>query len=88
MICFSAGFRPRGEGSGHPDPEIRAVIQTLRGGGGLQNFFCPFGPQLACFRLSDTGEDAKEKGTRKVALSQFSGPNYLGAWNRLGLSLV
>ena len=40
----------------------------------------------ACFRLSDSGEDAKEKGTRKVggassrfifvfALSQFSGPD-------------
>ena len=64
---------------------------------------------LACSRLSDSGEDAKEKGTRKVggagkrkkegsppplspvssrfifvfALSQFSGPDYLGAWNRL-----
>ena len=65
---------------------------------------------VACSRLSDSGEAAKEKGTRKVggagkrkkegsppplspvssrfifvfALSQFSGPNYLGAWNRLG----
>ena len=65
---------------------------------------------VACSRLSDSGEDAKEKGTRKVggegkrkkegsppplspvssrfiflfALSQFSGPDYLGAWNRLG----
>ena len=44
------------------------------------------------------GEDAKEKGTPKLAgglspvssrfifvfaLSQFSGPDYLGAWNRL-----
>ena len=41
------------------------------------------------------GEDAKEKGTRKVgspvssrfifvfAFSLFSGPDYLGAWNRL-----
>ena len=65
---------------------------------------------VACSRLSDSGEDAKEKGTRKVggagkrkgerasaapalpssflfifvfALSQFSGPDYLGAWNRL-----
>ena len=64
---------------------------------------------IACSRLSrlsDSGEDAKEKGTRKVggagerksrprspqfppvfffvfALSQFSGPDYLGAWNRL-----
>ena len=44
-----------------------------------------------CYRLSDSGEDAKVKGTLKVggagkrrkdmfALSQFS---YLGAWNRL-----
>ena len=54
---------------------------------------------LACSRLSDSGEDAKVKGTRKVggakkgkpllspvfALSQFRGPNYLGAWNRVGL---
>jgi len=53
---------------------------------------------IVCSRLSDSGEDAKEKGTRKVggagkrkkeafifvfALSQFSGPDYLGAWNRL-----
>ena len=56
---------------------------------------------LACSRLSDSGEDAKEKGTRKGSeggplpshlssrfifvfiLSQFSGPDYLGAWNRL-----
>ena len=47
-----------------------------------------------CSRLSDSGEDAKEKGTCKVggvssrfifvfALSQFSGPDYLGAWKRL-----
>ena len=34
---------------------------------------------IACSRVSDRGEDAKEKGT----LSQFSGPDYLGAWNRL-----
>ena len=61
---------------------------------------------LACSRLSDSGEDAKVKGKRKVGgakkgkpllspvssrftfvftLSQFSGPNYLGTWNRLGL---
>ena len=38
--------------------------------------------------LSDSGENAKEKGTRSrlifvFALSQFSGPDYLGAWNRL-----
>ena len=50
---------------------------------------------LACSRFSDSGEDAKVKGTQKVggtgkrkgffmfALSQFSGPDYLGAWNRL-----
>ena len=65
---------------------------------------------VACSRLSDSGEDAKEKGTRKdggarkrkgergsvaplspvssrfifvFAFSQFSGPDYLGAWNRL-----
>ena len=62
---------------------------------------------LACSRLSYSGEDEKEKGTRTVsgarkrkkegreslspvssrfidvfALSQFSGPDYLGAWNR------
>ena len=61
---------------------------------------------LACSRLSDSGEDAKVKGTRKFggtkkgkpllssvssrftfvfALSQFSGLNYLEAWNRLWL---
>ena len=34
---------------------------------------------LACSTLSDSGEDAKEKGTQKV------GPDYLGAWNRLAL---
>ena len=48
---------------------------------------------VACSRLSDSGEDAKEKGTQKVGgafrfifvfvLSQFSRPDYLGAWNRL-----
>ena len=50
---------------------------------------------IACSRLSDSGEDAKAKGTRKVsgavssrfvfvfARSQFSGPDFLGAWNRL-----
>ena len=63
-------------------------------------------PALACSKLSNSGEDAKEKGTRKVggagkkekkvsshfifvfALSQFSKPDHLGAWNRpLQLSL-
>ena len=64
------------------------------------------GVVLACSRLSDSGEDAKVKGTRKFggtkkgkpllssvssrftfvfALSQFSGLNYLEAWNRLWL---
>ena len=62
---------------------------------------------IACSRLSDSGEDTKEKDTRKVggtkkrkrkkpllspvssrfifvfALSQFSRPDYLRAWNRL-----
>ena len=58
---------------------------------------------IACSRLSDRGEDAKVKGTRKVGgagksgkrkgqfppvffmftLSQFSRPDYLGAWNTL-----
>ena len=55
---------------------------------------------VACSITSDSGEDAKEKGMRKVggreklspvssrfisvfALSQFSGPDYLGTWNRL-----
>ena len=48
---------------------------------------------VACSMLSDSGEDAKGKGTRKVGgafrfifvfvLSQFSRPDYLGAWNRL-----
>ena len=56
---------------------------------------------IACSRLSDSGEGAKEKGTQKVggagkrkkegisrfifvfALSQFGGPDYLRAWNRL-----
>ena len=56
---------------------------------------------IARSRLSDRGENAKVKSTRKVggagksgkrkgqfppvffkfALSQFSGPDYLGAWN-------
>ena len=59
---------------------------------------------VACSRLSDSGEGAKEKGARKAgwggpallspvssrffflfALSQFCGPDYLGAWNRLVL---
>ena len=47
---------------------------------------------LGCSRFSDSGEDPKVKGARKVggaggvpspiflfALSQFSGPDYLGA---------
>ena len=60
---------------------------------------------LACSRLSDSGEDAKVKGTRKVggakklspvsfriifvfALSQFSGPDYLGTRNRLTYNIL
>ena len=63
---------------------------------------------MACSRLSNSGEDEKVKGTRKVGgagkrkkaalslpiflqlyffvfvLLQFSRPDYLGAWNRLG----
>ena len=48
---------------------------------------------LACSRLSDSGEDAKVKGTRKVGgpfnfrVRAFSGPDYLGAWNRLASTL-
>ena len=44
-------------------------------------------PNLACSRLSDSGEDSplSSRFISVFALSQFSGPNYLGAWNRLGL---
>ena len=39
---------------------------------------------LACSRLSDIGEDAtSSRFTFVFALSQVSGPNYLGALNRL-----
>ena len=50
----------------------------------------------ACWRLSDSGKGAKEAGAGRPsspqfppvvfflsALSQFCGPDYLGAWNRL-----
>ena len=42
---------------------------------------------LACSRLSDSGEGSpvSSRFIFAFALSQFSGPNYLGAWNRLGL---
>ena len=42
---------------------------------------------LACSRLSDSGEGSPVSSCFifVFALSQFSGPNYLGAWNRLGL---
>ena len=50
-----------------------------------------FVSSVACSRLSDSGEDAKEKVREKFifvfVLSQFSGPDYLGAWNRLCLQL-
>ena len=50
-------------------------------------------PSVACSSRSDSGEDAKVKGTRKVfsrfifvfARSQFSEPDYPGARNRLSL---
>ena len=50
-------------------------------------------PSVACSSRSDSGEDAKVKGTRKVfsrfifvfASSQFSGPDYPRARNRLSL---
>ena len=42
---------------------------------------------LACSRLSDSWGDSPvfSRFIFVFALSQFSGPNYLGAWNRLGL---
>ena len=45
--------------------------------------------KIACSRLSDSGEDTKNslvQASRFIfvfALSQFSGPDYLSAWNRL-----
>ena len=81
-MCYGDGFRGR------------VLLGNLRG------------VVLACSRLSDSGEDAKVKGTRKFGgakkgkpllssvssrftfvfvLSQFSGLNYLEAWNRLWL---
>ena len=54
--------------------QIKSIVQAIH---------------VSCSRLSDSEEDAKVKGTRKVggagkmlALSQLSGPDYLGAWNR------
>ena len=46
-----------------------------------------FRPNLACSRLSDSWGDSPvfSRFIFVFALSQFSGPNYLGAWNRLGL---
>ena len=42
---------------------------------------------LACSRLSDSGggSPVSSRFIFVFGLSQFSGPNYLGAWNRLGL---
>ena len=42
---------------------------------------------LACSRLSDSGggSPVSSRFIFVFALSQFIGPNYLGAWNRLGL---
>ena len=44
-------------------------------------------PKLACSRLSDSRGDSpvSSRFIFMFALSQFSGPNDLGAWNRLGL---
>ena len=43
-------------------------------------------PNLACSRLSDSwGGSVFSRFIFVFSLSQFSGPNYLGAWNRLGL---
>ena len=44
-------------------------------------------PNLACFRLSDSWGDSPVFSyfIFVFALSQFSGPNYLRAWNKLGL---
>ena len=43
-------------------------------------------PNLACSRLSDSwGGSVFSRFIFMFSLSQFSGPNYLGAWNRLCL---
>ena len=44
-------------------------------------------PNLACSRLSDSWADSTvfSRFIFVFSLSQLSGPNYLGAWNRLGL---
>ena len=44
-------------------------------------------PNLACSRLSDSWGDSPvfSRFIFVFSLSQFSGPNYLRAWNRLGL---
>ena len=44
-------------------------------------------PNLACSRFSDSGGDSpvSVRFIFVFALSQFSGPNNLGAWNRLGI---
>ena len=43
-------------------------------------------PNLACSRLSDSwGDSVFPLFIFVFSLSQFSGPNYLGGWNRLGL---
>ena len=44
-------------------------------------------PNFACSRLSDSWGDSPvfSRFIFVLALSQFSAPNYLGAWNRLGL---
>ena len=44
-------------------------------------------PNLACSRFSDSGGDSpvSARFIFVFALSQFSGPNNFGAWNRLGI---
>ena len=86
-----------------------AIEKALKGGSQEKRGGSRVYKVLACSRLSDSGEDTKVKGTRKVGwagkkekgreppllspvssrfifvfeLSQFSGPDNLGAWNRL-----
>ena len=70
-------FRPKMSFSTHPFSDriskIHAHFQTW--------------PNLARSRLLDSGRDSPvcSRFIFVFALSQFSGPSYLGAWNRLGL---
>ena len=44
------------------------LIDTFQNGNELDfsRLYCLFRPNIACSRLSDSGQDAKEKGTLKV----------------------